>query len=120
MEAEKNEKARRDQGRPARKNTVKAAGAPRMPVAFRLPEPMIAQLDAMAARRGLDRSALLFDLVERALVGATVGEIAALAIEKIEAAGASTDAIMAMLEDVAERLAGVENTLKNNPITGKK
>lgn len=104
----KSEKAKN----PASEKPGKPAGEARIPVAFRLPEPVIQQLDTMAARRGLDRSALLFQLVERALIGATVEEIAARAIDKIESAGTSNDAILAFLEDLSERLAAVEQALK--------
>lgn len=84
----------------------------RTPVAVRLPEGMILQIDAMAARRGIDRSTLLFEMLEKGFLQLSMAEISAKIIEKLDAEKRSDHAVFAALDDINDRLSIIELAIK--------
>lgn len=84
------------------------AAIQREPVAFRLPIPLIQQLNAMAARQGKDRSSLLYELLERGFLSASLAEMVGSALEKIDFTKSSNEAVLALLEEVSERVSLLE------------
>ena len=86
----------------------------RDPVAFRLPRPMIQQLDAMASRRGIDRSALLFELLECGFLHTSIAEIIGRALQKIELAKRADESMFNILDDINDRLEMIEKAIKKS------
>ncbi len=83
-----------------------------MAVAVRLPEGVITQIDSMAARRGVDRSAMLVEMIERGFLQASISEITSDALAKITEAKRGDEAIFGLLDEISDRLALLESTAK--------
>lgn len=84
----------------------------RVPVTIRLQKSLVEQLDSIAAARGIDRSAVLLDIIERGFFARSIDELTAKALDKLDAVKRDDDAMMAMLEDLADQVAALKNVAK--------